>query len=976
MINFSKVTQASDYNTRHLSHNDYYEEGCRVEGYWFGRGAESLGLSGAKDQDHWKLICANKHPFTGEKLTARSPKIQAFDFIVSAPKAVSILAMTGGDSRLVEDHQAASQLAIKELERFAVRRLREGVHFDSEDVVRCGNITALRYDHTAARGVGGQIDPQVHTHFLIANRVQDPASKKWYALSEREMAFAVGYAKEVYRNELARRLKGHGYGIENRKEGFGISGIHETLEQKFSQRSVQRDEAIARFKAENKRDPTKREIARLVRETREKKLPHVSSQEVLAQQRKRLTPGEWRQIKDAKHGLSSGPPAQRISEAPALSFALDDSLERASTVKETDLLKNALEHARGDLELSLLKAEMERRVSARELYRFGDRITTRDMLMAEERICSWVRDGKGTQEVFGRPLSLPAHFTEEQRSVVHELLASKDRVVALIGDAGTSKTTCAEYIAKGIQLAGREVTGLAPTGTAAAELRGVVADCDTLQGFLASPQKQEAARGKVLLLDEAGMVDVRSMDKLGEVSQRLGCRVVLMGDPKQNQSVGAGDAFRCLLADKIEVHQLTEIWRQTDPAFKKAVELMAQGKGGQAFDSFHKLGTVSSIPEESKLFQAAAQEYVRAVQAHKTVMAVSPVWKEIHAFTAELRPQLKQAGLLGEEQRISVIEPDKTFTQARKQDFRRYEKGMVLKFYRKGEHAKAGDEVRVVERKRYGIVVEKTNGQRFSLATGDADKFSVFREKVIGVAPGEKLLLRGKCPAARLSTGDVVEVEKINPDRSLQLKTGQTLPADFRLFDHGYCLTSHGSQGKKAQVSVSVMGEAGLRSAKAREAYVAHSRFREKIAVFTTNPEKAREVFQKAGQRLLAKEVRQQSESKALATARAEARQFLTQNQKEQSHDFKNETRMGTTTRGEPLRTSPTYNETNQSGEGVGQPEAVAAGGELRHRAGSDRQDEGAAGEQARIALVRRNNSHRQRARRSVGPKLGQGYRH
>jgi hypothetical protein len=953
MINFSKVTQASDYNTRHLSHNDYYEEGCRVEGYWFGEGAESLELSGAKDQDHWKSICANKHPFTGEKLTARSPKIQAFDFIVSAPKAVSILAMTGGDSRLVQ-----------------------GVHSDSEDVVRCGNITALRYDHTAARGVGGQIDPQVHTHFLIANRVQDPASKKWYALSEREMASAVGYAKEVYRNELARRLKGHGYGIENRKEGFGISGIHETLEQKFSQRSVQRDEAIARFKAENKREPTKREIARLVRETREKKLPHVSTQEVIAQQRKRLTPGEWRQIKDAKHGLSSGSPTTRISEAQALSFALDDGLERASTVKETDLLKNALEHARGDLELTALKAEMERRLATQELYRFGDRITTRDMLLAEERICSWVRDGKGTHEVLGRPLSLPAHFTEEQRSVVHELLASKDRVVALIGDAGTSKTTCAEYIAKGIELAGREVMGLAPTGTAAAELRGVVADCDTIQGFLASPQKQEAARGKVLLLDEAGMVDVRSMDKLGEVSQRLGCRVVLMGDPKQNQSVGAGDAFRCLLEDKIEVRQLTQIWRQTDLAFRKAVELMAQGKGGQAFDSFQKLGTVSCIPHESKLFQAAAQEYVRAVQGNKTVLAVSPVWKEIHAFIAELRPQLKQAGLLGEEQRFSVIEPDKTFTQARKQDFRRYEKGMVLKFHRKTEHAKAGEEVRVVEKKRYGVVVEKGNAQRFSLATGDADKFSVFREKSIGIAPGEKLLLRGKCPAARLSTGDVVEVEKINPDLSLQLKTGQILPADFRLFDHGYCLTSHGSQGKKAQVSVSVMGEAGLRSAKAREAYVAHSRFREKITIFTTNPEKAREVFQKAGQRLLAKEVRQQAESKALAIARAEARQLLTRKQKKQSYGTQNTRGIRTATGTESRRTNPTEDRTQERDSCNRRPETVVSGGELRSSTGPDRQDVDIAGEQARTAALRRRERDRQRTSRSIRTKLGHGYRH
>ena len=89
-------------------------------------------------------------------------------------------------------------------------------------------------------------------------------------------------------------------GSKTGREGFGINGIHETLEQKFSQRSVQRDEAIARFKEENRREPTKREIARLVKETREKKLPHVSTQEVLAQQRKRLTPGEWRQIKDAK----------------------------------------------------------------------------------------------------------------------------------------------------------------------------------------------------------------------------------------------------------------------------------------------------------------------------------------------------------------------------------------------------------------------------------------------------------------------------------------------------------------------------------------------------------------------------------------------------------------------------------------------------------------------------------------------------
>jgi hypothetical protein len=449
-----------------------------------------------------------------------------------------------------------------------------------------------------------------------------------------------------------------------------------------------------------------------------------------------------------------------------------------------------------------------------------------------------------------------------------------------------------------------------------------------------------------------------------------------MGDTKQNQAVGAGDAFRCLLDENIATYQLTEIWRQTTPAFKKTVGLMAQGKGGQAFDSFQKLGAVSCVHDESKMLQVAAQEYVNAVRSDKTVLAVSPVWTEIHAFTAALRPQLKQAGLLGAEHRFSVLEPDKTFTHARREDLRRYEKGMVLKFFRKSEHVKAGDEVRVVEKKRYGVVVEKANGQRFALATSDGDKFSVYREKTIGIAAGEKLLLRGKCPMARLSTGDVVEVAKVNPDRSLLLKTGQTIPADFRLFDHGYCLTSHASQGKKAQISISVMGDAGLRSAKAREAYVAHSRFREKITIFTTNPEKAREVFQKAGERLLAKEVRGQAESKALATARAEARQKLTQNQKELSHDLKNQSRMGVATGAESLRANATNHDTQQSGTGVGGSETLADSGKLGNSAGQDRPNDDHTGEQTRTAPIRRVNRHRQRARRSIGAKPGQGYRH
>lgn len=975
MINFSKVIRAAGYTTRHLSHNDYYEEGLKVEGYWFGKGAALLGLSGVKSQQAWEAICANRHPATGKRLTARSPKIEAFDFVVSAPKAVSVLAMVGGDHQLLKDHQEAAQLAMRELERFAARRLRQGAHFDSEELIRCGNIIALRYNHTAARGVEGQIDPQVHTHFLIANRTWDAVADKWYALSEKEMASELSYAREVYRNELARRLKGHGYGIENRKEGFGITGLDEAIEQKFSRRSIQRDEAIAKFKAEHGREPTKREIAKLVKASRAKKMPHCSAAEVLRQQRERLTPEELKQIRAVvAHGILHLQP-EPISHTKALAFSVADLLERNSLIKETELLRNALEHARGDLDLAALKIELERGISQQRLFRIGDWITTQEMLQAEENICSWVRWGKAMHVPLGGDISLPDHFTAEQKAVVRGVLASKDHIIALIGDAGTSKTTCAEYITQGIYATGREVLGLAPTGSAVVELRKVVPRCDTLQGFLANPKKQEEAARKTLLVDEAGMIDMRSMERLAALSQKWKIRVVLIGDPKQNRSVGAGDAFRCLLEEGIlETHHLTEIWRQTDPAFKSAVQLLAQGKGAEAFDAFESLGVVAHVPEEEKLHAAAAQAYVEAIQSGKTVLAVSPVWSEIDAFHSQLRPRLKEAGLLGREDAFSVLEAGKTFTTARKRDFRRFEVDHVLRFHRKTEQMKPGEEVRIVEKKRLGLVVEKADGKRFSLRVEDAEKFTVYREKKLLIASGEKLLIRGNCKEANVSTGDVVEVAAIHPDRSLLLKGGQTLPTDFRFFDYGYCLTSQGSQGKKAQVSISIMGEKGLRSAKAREAYVAHSRFQEKIAVFTVDKEKAREVFQKASQRLLVKEARLVEERKNLSMARAQVRNAFTSTQKETEYGPQRTRRNDAATPGYTPGRNPAEIRLSQP-LALRQSEPVADGGELRHRPGPDRPHHPHAGKSTRVRSLRRSELERQRARRAVAHQPREGYR-
>lgn len=102
------------------------------------------------------------------------------------------------------------------------------------------------------------------------------------ALQPTEMYQQQQYLTEVYRNALAREVINRGYRIEDRFEhgkdnGFGITGIQEATLKKYSQRSAQRDAAIADFLDHNGRLPSKNEIAILVRETRPEKLANITT---------------------------------------------------------------------------------------------------------------------------------------------------------------------------------------------------------------------------------------------------------------------------------------------------------------------------------------------------------------------------------------------------------------------------------------------------------------------------------------------------------------------------------------------------------------------------------------------------------------------------------------------------------------------------------------------------------------------------
>ena len=62
MLTIRAMSVGRKYAARHLEHSDYYAEGERVTGQWYGRAAEMLGLRGSVDSADFEALREGLHP--------------------------------------------------------------------------------------------------------------------------------------------------------------------------------------------------------------------------------------------------------------------------------------------------------------------------------------------------------------------------------------------------------------------------------------------------------------------------------------------------------------------------------------------------------------------------------------------------------------------------------------------------------------------------------------------------------------------------------------------------------------------------------------------------------------------------------------------------------------------------------------------------------------------------------------------------
>jgi len=120
VLTIRAMTGGEGYAQRHLQQSDYYDQNRAVEGKWHGRGAELLGLKGEVTSEDFEAVRQGLDPQTGEFLRQRhsadriarngaeqSKARSLYDMTFSVPKSVSVMAIVGGEERLVAAHETA-----------------------------------------------------------------------------------------------------------------------------------------------------------------------------------------------------------------------------------------------------------------------------------------------------------------------------------------------------------------------------------------------------------------------------------------------------------------------------------------------------------------------------------------------------------------------------------------------------------------------------------------------------------------------------------------------------------------------------------------------------------------------------------------------------------------------------------------------------------------------------------------------------
>ncbi|MBN3948494.1 MAG: relaxase domain-containing protein, partial [Nostoc sp. NMS7] len=647
---------------------NYYHEGKSL---WSGQGAEKLGLSGAvDDEDAFKNVIEGRSPDGKEQLNARAvkPKTKraALDCTFSAPKSVSLMALVGGDTRLIDAHHRALFEVIKLMEeRYAYTRVTEG---DSRHRVNTGNLVVAQFDHIESR----DLDPHLHTHCLVMNMTQTPDGR-WLSLGNNQIFANKKFLGMAYQSYLAREVQKLGYEIELRKHGqFDIKGFKEEDLEAFSKRRQQ----ILAFAGANSTWAEREKIWDNTRQRKEK-LPESELKAYWVEEAAALgitfvKPGEARE----------NVPANDKNLSHVLNLAIAHCSERNVAFTQEDLEKFVLEE-RLATDVTAIEPLIKSHQELIGLPGLTHQFTTMTAVRRELATIELMQLRLGNVNPISHPevvesLLENTLLNKGQREAVELAATTSDQFIAWQGVAGAGKTFALKELKALAIDAGYTIIGFAPSSSAAKVLsEELKIQSETVARLLVSEPPSEIEPNQIWIVDEAGLLSAKDAHALLQRATLLQARVILVGDTRQLSAVEAGNPFKSLQQAGIKTVHLNESLRQKDPQLKLAVDLIAEGRIEAGFEHLLANGSIKTVSSESKIEQIASDYIVGTPEQRAKTLVLAGTNTERLALTQAIRSQLKDEGTLGETATITQLQT-KNLTKVQMRFAHNFEIGDVV----------------------------------------------------------------------------------------------------------------------------------------------------------------------------------------------------------------------------------------------------------------------------------------------------------
>jgi conjugative transfer relaxase protein TraI len=730
MMSIGSVKSAGKAGDYYTKEDNYYVIGSMDE-RWQGKGAEALGLEGKTvDKALFTELLKGKLP-DGSDLSRIQDGMNkhrpGYDLTFSAPKSVSVMAMLGGDKRLIEAHNQAVTEAIRQVETLAATRVM--VDGKSETVLT-GNLIVAKFNHDTNRNQ----EPQIHTHAVVINATQN--GDKWQSLGT-DTVGKTGFIENVYANQIAfgkiyrEVLKPLVEGLGYETEVVGKHGMWEMKDvpvEPFSTRTQEINAAAGPDASLKSRD-----VATLdTRKAKETLDPAQKVTEWLSTLKETgFNLKEYREAADQRAKTQREVPSPEAPAGPnvddivtqAISGLSDRKVQftytelLARTVSQMEARPGVIETARAGIEAAIGREqlipldrekgiftsgihvldELSVRALSQEVLRqnhvsmvpekatarqtsFSDAVT----VLAQDRPAIGIVSGQGGAAGQRERVTEMAMMAREQGRDVH-IIAADNRSL--------------EFLLKEEKLAGEIITG-----------KSALQD-----GTAFVP-------GGTLIIDQAEKLSLKETINLLDGAMRNNVQILMSDSGKRS---GTGSALTVMKESGVTAYK----WQ-----------------GGK-----QTTASVISEPDRNQRFTRMASDFVASVRDGQESVVQIRGPREQGILTGLIRENLRNEGLIGShEETITALTP--VWLDSKNRGIRdNYREGMVMERWdpEKRIHDRfIIDRVTAVSNT---LTLKDEKGESLNLKVSAVDNtWTLFRPQQLPVAEGERLAILGKIPETRL----------------------------------------------------------------------------------------------------------------------------------------------------------------------------------------------------------------------------------